>query len=157
MSELNVTRDLNCPYHLARGYLSQDVANRSASGKATRITLSAPLPGIALHKDVDVTFAKGADPMHFDEPWKLHWKPAGGGPYPDFQGELTVRAGEDYPVAILELVGSYAPPGGAAGAAFDAVAGNWIAFATAQQLLKELGDEMEARYRREEDHKRTRV
>jgi hypothetical protein len=157
MAELNETRDLQCPYHLAQGYLFQSLSGRAASGEATTLTLSVPLPGVALRKDVAVTFGKGTDPMHFDQPWSVRWTPVGGGPYPDFDGELTVRAGEDYTAAVLELKGTYRPPGGVAGAAFDAVAGGRIAAATAQHLLEDVGNEMEARYRREEAEKRSRV
>ena len=83
--------------------------------------------------------------------------PAGRRAYPDFDGELTVRAADDYTTAILELRGQYRPPGGPAGAAFDLVAGSRIAAATAQQLLKEVGQELETRYRRDEEEKHTSV
>ncbi|MHB8433987.1 MAG: hypothetical protein ACYDCA_10395 [Candidatus Tyrphobacter sp.] len=88
--------------------------------------------------------------MHFDQPWKIHWEPAGGGPYPEFDGELTVRADEDYPTSILELIGTYKPPMGLVGVVFDAIAGARIAEATAHELLKNIGQVMEAQYNAEE-------
>jgi hypothetical protein len=90
--------------------------------------------------------------MHFDEPWHIHWKPQAG-PYPEFDGELTVRADETYESARLELTGSYRPPGGALGAAFDWAAGSRIASATAGALLARLGDEMKSRYEADEQAK----
>jgi hypothetical protein len=105
-----------------------------------------------LTKGVIVNFGPATDPMHFDEPWRIHWKPQGG-PYPEFEGELTVRADETYETSRLELRGSYSPPGGIAGAAFDVVAGGRIASATAQALLRHIGDEMEEHYQRDEEAK----
>jgi uncharacterized membrane protein len=90
--------------------------------------------------------------MHFDQPWRIRWKPQGG-PYPEFEGELVVRADETWETSRLELRGSYRPPGGIAGAAFDLVVGGRIASSTAQALLRRLGDEMETRYRHDEQAK----
>lgn len=95
--------------------------------------------------------------MHFDQPWKIHWKPASGGPYPEFDGELTVRYDEDYTTSILELSGDYRPPLGLVGALFDVIAGARIARATANELLGTLGDEMERRYNAEERAKHLSV
>jgi uncharacterized membrane protein len=106
-----------------------------------------------LSKGVIVRFGSAVDPMHFDQPWRIRWKPQSG-PYPEFEGELTVRADETYETARLELRGSYRPPGGIAGAAFDLVAGGRIASATAQALLRRIGDEMEAHYQHDERAKR---
>ena len=61
-----------------------------------------------LVKNVTVSFGAATDPMHFDQPWRIHWKPQAG-PYPEFDGELTVRADETYKSALLELAGSYRP------------------------------------------------
>jgi hypothetical protein len=157
MSELNESRDVQCPYHLAQRYLAESLKGRAEARTASVTTLSMKLSGLTLQKNVIVTFGAGTDPMHFDQPWQVHWTPEGGGLYPDFDGELTVRSGEDYTSAILELRGHYEPPGGLAGAAFDMVAGSQIAKATAAHLLAEIAGEMEQRYRRDEDAKHTRV
>ncbi|HUY40894.1 MAG TPA: hypothetical protein VMV82_04940 [Candidatus Dormibacteraeota bacterium] len=152
MGQLTERAFVACPYHRAREYLAAGVGERINSGEA--MTLRVPLAGIELKKDVVVTFSPGIDPMHMDQPWRVHWTPEGGGPYPDFDGELTVRADEDYTSSVLELVGDYRPPGGALGQAFDAVVGSHIATLTARNLLKRLGDEFEARYGTEEEQKR---
>lgn len=101
-----------------------------------------------------VTFGAATDPMHFDQPWRIHWKPDGG-PYPEFDGELTVRADETYATSQLELKGSYEPPGGTLGAAFDWALGSRIASRTAQALLLRIGGEMESHYQRDEAAKAT--
>lgn len=152
MSELLERRYVRCPYHLAQRYLSGAVGARAASGEPDRLTLTLSVPGAELVKDVVVTFSGAIDPMHFDEPWHIHWKPQAG-PYPEFDGELTVRADETYEAAQLELRGAYRPPGGALGAAFDKVVGAKIAAATARALLERIGKEMEARYASDESAK----
>ncbi len=153
MSELDEALVVRCPYHLAQGYLADSVGARAASGEQRTLTLTAVVPGMELSKAVMVSFGAAVDPMHFDEPWRIHWKPESR-LYPEFEGELTVRADETYETSRLELRGSYRPPGGIAGAAFDRVAGGRIASSTARALLRRLGDEMEARYQHDEQAKR---
>lgn len=147
MSELLERRFVRCPYHLAQRYLADFVGSRI--GSAGPLSLTLPLPGAELTKSVIVTYDTAVDPMHFDQPWHVHWKPEAG-PYPEFDGELTVRADETYESAQLELKGSYRPPGALAGAAFDHAVGKRIASATAQALLERLAGEMQSRYERDE-------
>jgi hypothetical protein len=152
MSELLEAYVVRCPYHLAQRYLADSVGAQAASGEQRTLTLTAAVPGMELSRAVMVSFGSAADPMHFDQPWRIHWKPQSG-PYPEFEGELTVRADETYETSRLELRGSYRPPGGIVGAAFDLVAGGRIASSTAQALLRRLGNEMEARYQHDEQAK----
>ncbi|MBV8197075.1 MAG: hypothetical protein JO263_02990 [Candidatus Eremiobacteraeota bacterium] len=151
MSQLLERRFVGCPYHLAQEYLAQMIGPKVSSPPAP-LTLTLSLPGAELIKEVVVTYGAAIDRMHFDEPWKVHWKPKAG-PYPEFDGELTVRADETYSSSQLELQGSYRPPGGALGAAFDVAVGSRIARATAQALLERLGSAMESRYARDERSK----
>ena len=147
------------PYHLARIYLRDALAPLAQSHKAATLRLSLPLHegalGGSINREVLATFSSGADPMHMDEPWNVHWTPKGGGPYPDFDGELTVRADEDYDSCALELRGDYKPPGGVAGQAFDAMVGSRIASATARELLTVLGREVQSRYEKQEAAKQS--
>ena len=152
MSTLTELRVVRCPYHLAQRYLAQIIGAPAASGQAGPLTLTLALPGVELAKQVVVTYGSAVDPMHFDQPWHTHWKPESG-PYPEFDGELTVRADEDWESALLELKGTYEPPGGVLGAAFDWGVGSRIASATAQALLERLGSEIESRYTRDERSK----
>ena len=119
------------------------------------LPLKAKLPLLkgALEKNVLVNYDKGQDPLKFDEPWLVHWTPEGGGPYPDFDGELTVRADESYRRAILELRGEYKPPLGTFGQAFDLVVGAKIAAATARNLLQDIARSMEESFQAEERFK----
>ena len=156
-SQLNERYFVKCPYHLAQQYLDYFLREAAQTKKPDVMTLRLPMANSELTKKVDVTVSRSSDPMHFDHPWRLHWTPEGGGPYPDFDGELTVRSDEDYTSAILELVGEYRPPGGPIGAAFDHIAGKRIASTTAQVLLREIGDGMVAEYRRNETAKAERA
>ncbi len=150
MSELLERRIVRCPYHLAQRHLARAVAART--GAPGTLTLTAALPGADLVREVVVTYDAANDPMHFDQPWRLHWKPKAG-PYPEFDGELTVRADENYETSQLELRGSYRPPGGVLGAAFDATIGRRIATVTAQALLERIASELETAYLRDEQSK----
>lgn len=152
MTHLHEHRFLKCPYSRARTYLRDALESIAQNREPQKLTLRVPFRSgdLALKKDVIVTYARASDAMHFDEPWHVSWKPDGGGPYPEFEGDLTVRADEDYPTSILELTGAYTPPLGLAGAAFDAVAGSKISAATAQDLLRTIGETMERRYHDEE-------
>lgn len=150
MSDLLERRVVRCPYHLAQQYLAEIVGSRV--GVPSPLTLTLALPGAELAKEVVVTYIPGVDPMHFDQPWRVHWEP-NAGPYPEFDGELTVRADETYESSLLELKGAYRPPGGALGAAFDLAVGARIASATAQALLERVGADLESRYARDEKSK----
>jgi hypothetical protein len=158
MSTLSVRHFTRCPYSRARQALEQALAAVADLGQPQTLTLSVPLGNDktagSLQKDVLVSYARSTDPKHFDQPWTVHWKPMPGGVYPEFDGELTVRAADTHSNCFLELDGSYTPPLGPIGAAFDAALGNRIATATGAQLLATIGDAMEREYQREEAAKR---
>ena len=67
----------------------------------------------------------------------LTWAPKDGGPYPTFAGTLSV-AEDAAGWSRIEIDGTYSPPLGIAGMAFDAVVGHRIAQATATELLAEI-------------------
>lgn len=136
----------NCPYVRAREYLHAALESVVKNHRTTTLSLKAGM----LEKPVIVSYERGVDPMRFDEPWRVHWTPEGGGPYPDFDGEITVCADYSYRSAILELRGEYVPPLGTFGQAFDLLVGSRIAAATARTLLQQLAHVMETRYELEE-------
>ena len=156
MTNLHERYVVPCPYVRAREYLAQMLEPAAVGNRTQRVTLHAPVAHVPaeFQKDVLVRYAAGTDPMHFDQPWRISWAPAGGGAYPTFAGELTVRADEDYGTAILELDGAYTPPLGAAGRAFDSAVGHRIASATAQSLLQSIAEEMKLRFDTEEAAKK---
>lgn len=139
---------LRCPYPSARHFLETDM--RAGVGRPGSLTLHLPLAGAGVSKNVVVMMTPGTDPMHMEQPWHVRWSPEGGGPYPDFDGELTVRADEDWNSSLLELRGVYVPPGGAFGLAFDRAVGRHIASATSKSLLEHIASGIERRYREQE-------
>lgn len=161
MSTLFHRRYLACPYDRARRALEDTLHDLAATGRPVIQTLRMPLAGSddgrpGIEKDVVVTYGAGTDPLHFDQPWTVQWKPTNGGPFPQFNGTLTVRADEDYTTCALELRGTYEPPLGIPGAMFDTVLGSRIASSTAREFLKEIATRIEARYREEEQAKAAR-
>lgn len=152
MAKLYQRRYLKCPYNRARDLLSDAVRQVAESHEKRQLRLAFGVPaltGMEITKDVTVAVSTAVDPAHFDQPWQLRWEPVGG-PYPSFDGTLTIRADEDYTTSILELQGSYKPPLGALGAAFDSMLGSRIAHETARELLQSIGEQLEAKYNREE-------
>ena len=67
----------------------------------------------------------------------VSWAPKDGGPYPAFAGTLSV-AEDAAGWSRIEIDGTYSPPFGIAGAAFDAAVGHRIAQGTVTELLAEL-------------------
>lgn len=98
-----------------------------------------------VEKRVLVRYEPGRDPLQFDEPWNVYWTPEGGGPYPDFAGQLTVRADENFRGAVLELTGDYAPPLDATGQTLDMVSAAKIVSGTAKELLAQIARYLEGR------------
>ena len=155
MTNITERHFVPCPYGLAKSFLASELFPTDGGQLEWILHVAPPTPkGIELSKDVDVFVSRAIDPMHFDEPWHVTWTPHGGGPYPTFSGTLTVRADEDWNVSALELKGSYEPPLGPAGKAFDLILGARLATLTAKALLARIGDRLLAHYRAEEAAKR---
>jgi hypothetical protein len=113
-------------------------------GQAQPMTLSLSAGNRTLiERRVLLRYAPGDDPLRFDERWTVTWTPEDGGPYPDFQGELAISMDEAARTVVV-LEGSYDPPFGAAGAAFDVIAGSRIAALSARSFLKEVAARIEA-------------
>ena len=151
MTHLSERHFIACPYGLAKIFLQAELTPVQGEVLEWTLHVAPPSPrGIDIAKDVEVTVSHAIDPMHFDEPWNVAWKPHGGGPYPSFAGTLTVRADEDWNVSAIELTGQYEPPLGVVGKAFDLLLGAHLATTTAEALLRDLGDRIIVRYKAEE-------
>jgi hypothetical protein len=104
-------------------------------GDAT-LPLRVKIGDLKLERDVEFHLAnKPAYPGY--KLLDVTWAPADGGPYPRFAGTLSV-AEDAVGWSRIELDGSYRPPFGIAGAAFDAAVGHRIAQGTATELLAEI-------------------
>lgn len=148
---------VHAPYTRARAYLDHKLRHSASTGEELPLRLTVPIRSASVSKEVVVHYGFGTDPMHFDEPWSVTWVPEGGGIYPSFSGTLCVRYDETYRTSILELSGTYVPPLGVAGKAFDAALGHRIALATADALLADIAAGIEEQYRAEEAAKHTQA
>ena len=91
-------------------------------------------------------------PAEYEARFDVEWKPSSGGLYPSFSGELSIE-NENYDSFWLVLEGTYEPPFGVIGSAFDAVVGRRIAGQSARELLARIAASMEAGFQADEDAK----
>jgi hypothetical protein len=124
-------------------------AHHDATGHDAQVTLHAG----EIARDARVTLEPAHRPGDMTPRYSVHWRDAADGPYPHFEGTLTVAGDEDYSAFWLSLEGQYTPPGGIGGQIFDAVVGKRIAESTAGSLLAEIRDEIETQFNAEEARK----
>ncbi len=124
-------------------------AHRDATGHDAQVTLHAG----EVARDARVTLEPAHRPGDMTPRYAVQWRDAADGPYPHFDGTLTVAGDEDYSAFWLVLEGQYTPPGGIGGQLFDAILGKRIAESTAGRLLAEIRDEIEANFTAEEARK----
>ena len=105
-------------------------------GGAATIPLRVKFGDLRIERDVEFHLkSKPAYPGY--KLLDVSWAPKDGGPYPAFTGILSV-AEDAAGWSRIEIDGTYSPPFGIAGAAFDAAIGHRIAQGTATELLGEL-------------------
>jgi hypothetical protein len=131
----------------AEHYL-EDLGNPSGSVcfrlRVPTADLSIP-GGVVLEKGVIAKVSRKFDDAHINKLITIEWEPEGGA-FPRFSGTLIAEPVDDGSSTLI-LDGQYTPPGGAAGALFDGAVGFWIARATARELLRQIRDGVEAKYR----------
>lgn len=122
------------------------------------LTLTLPIrEDRELARVVTATTERTSKDANYASHYALRWdagRTASGIPTPGFAGTLAVGAGEDYNETRLELEGTYEPPGGAIGRAFDDLVGRRLAHATLTALLSGVGEELRAEHERIERAKR---
>jgi hypothetical protein len=146
MTDLCGTVIVDAPYSVA-----MDAVLRRLKTVKNRLMLNVPFSSLGIpssfgiEREVEVDFVpfrghKGERLLH-DE-LKMRWTPIGGGPLPTFNGSLKMHP--EGGKTELVLAGEYEPPMGKMGEVFDAVIGKRIAEATAQALLHQLKENIEA-------------
>jgi hypothetical protein len=153
MASISEQRKVNVPLLLAAGYVRQYIREVFTKHNGL-LTLSVATPTrrngahVELHEDVIVDFAKMVHLKLLTGETAVVWRPVhGGGMIPSFSGQLTLADSDDPDSCRLSLEGSYAPPLGAVGAAFDVLLGHTVARATAQRLLNSIAQDMEIMHR----------
>ncbi|MBV8148694.1 MAG: hypothetical protein JO092_06365 [Candidatus Eremiobacteraeota bacterium] len=118
-------------------------AQRENSAGIAHLQLRVPLhgfgvKGLALEHDVRVIARRGRDDENLNDLIRISWEPEGHGPYPGFSGTLVTWAEHDPKQSFIEIDGTYTPPLGIAGEAFDKAVGHSIATRTAHLLLEDI-------------------
>jgi hypothetical protein len=145
MSDIHEYTSVHCPFEQVPAYLDKFFSLHGArDGIGAMFELSAPFGEINLerHAVVSILPLKGFPGY---ERFSIGWEPMGGGPFPKFEGTVSVSE-ESLGYSRLDLDGSYDPPGGALGAVFDAAVGNRIAHQTGRLLLEQVRDAVERDY-----------
>ncbi|MBV8490657.1 MAG: hypothetical protein JO199_09020 [Candidatus Eremiobacteraeota bacterium] len=144
MTKLRELISIRCPIAEAQARMIAFFERRRDSDGTTRLPLririddKGPLAGLALEHDVNVNAAIGKDDQHLNDVVRIRWAPSGGGAFPEFEGTIVAWAEQDPNVTLLELQGTYQPPGGTGGEIFDETLGRTIAQRTARALLDDV-------------------
>jgi hypothetical protein len=157
MSTLRDEIYVNCPpaqahLHLDAFFREHAEAEASNDKGSIHLALRVPLqvPGLktalSLQRSVRATVTRIRSASDSSDTLAVIWEALGGGPFPRFEGTIAVKGDEDYNSFRLVLAGTYAPPLGVAGGAFDAVIGRWLAIGTARDLLGRIRDSIENSY-----------
>ena len=134
MTEIHDDIVVECPSDEAASYLQEFFARSGERAGDAVLALKIPVADATLQRDVLAKLTpRKAEPGF--RTLDLSWAPKGGGPYPAFDGTL-VLADRTAATCTLMLYGRYGPPGGIAGAAFDAVLGKRLAAASLKALLE---------------------
>jgi hypothetical protein len=151
---------VKCPPAQAARRLRQFVAEHgNPDGDTARVVLGldASLLGLPaplrLERSVIVTMHGDRHTGDMTPRYAVAWAPEQPGPFPLFAGELQVENAEDYDAFWLVLRGSYEPPLGLVGAAFDYIVGSRIAAICARNLLTEIADSIERAFAADEARK----
>jgi hypothetical protein len=150
VSTLSERTLVHCSVNQAASHLIHYFQARgNADGDVARLSLRAevPLPGspgaMRFERTAIATITARNTPGGILPHYGVTWAPEHAGPYPTFSGDLAIESGDDYDSFYLVLKGSYEPPLGAVGAAFDAVVGHRIAEMTARNLIATIADSIE--------------
>jgi hypothetical protein len=141
--KLLVRAPLASAHRLLQAFLDGHPAPKGAGARIVLRAGEAAQPALVVLQQV-------RRPQDMTPFYKVHWEAEGRGPFPVFDGILTVGGDEDYNAFWLTLEGVYVPPGGVAGQVFDAVIGRRIAETTARGLLEQIRSAAEALFAAEE-------
>jgi len=161
MSELVEKIYADCALNQGPRYLERFLAMHARGDDgAIVVPLRAPL-AIAgmradLEKSVEFVFSRVRTGADMIPKIAVRWEPVDGGPFPTFEGTVSIEGDEDYTRCAVVLRGNYEPPLGIAGKTFDAAVGGRIARATAREFLERIREFIEAAYRATERAKKAR-
>jgi hypothetical protein len=108
-----------------------------------RVSADGPTRELSIDREVCVEARRPRGEASLDDLMLITWMPEGTAVFPTFEGILTVRESGEVGTGSIELAGTYTPPFGPAGQAFDAAIGHRIAERTAREFLKDLKSTIE--------------
>ncbi len=148
-----------CPVAQARSRIAEFIAQNSTDGGTSlHISLGFHLSGrdggvaMALERPVALDLTLRTRASELEPRFEVAWQPSDAGPYPVFTGELSIE-NEDYDSFWLVLEGTYEPPFGLMGSAFDAIVGKRIAAQSGRELLARIASSIEAGFQAAEAEK----
>jgi hypothetical protein len=147
MTKVRAARYVECPFSAALEFAEKAARRRDG-------LYVTPSPPLGERVQVAVTTTDDStDEARKHDALLIAWRAQTKGVFPDFHGVLTVRP--RHRGVSLRLDGQYEPPYGAAGKAFDLVAGRAIAIQTMRHFLNDLAADIEAEYAKECEQSRT--
>jgi hypothetical protein len=160
ISHLNLKRPVACPVAQAPQFLERFFADYAVDDMAVlalRVPVVLPgLPLLMLARDCVVRLSRLHDVGAITASYDVEWAPVAGGPFPRFTGRISLPTAEDNESCFIALDGTYEPPLGVLGEAFDRTIGRAIAESTGRDLLERIGAFMEKSSRDVETAKGTR-
>jgi hypothetical protein len=150
MSSIDEKVLVHAPLASAARFLERYMAAHAVpTGTGSRVMLRAG----ELEKEAVVSLVAAHRPGDMTPRYAIHWEAEQPGPYPVFDGELTIAGDEDYNAFWLVVDGTYKPPGGIAGQVFDALVGHRIAETVTRGLGDAMRSEIETMFAEEEQRK----
>jgi len=147
LTEISIERRCACPFSIAQEYAQQYLKRTETGGPEPLVVYPFALPFFSLRRSVAMSFSLASDET---EPGRAHdqvlvrWT-SGFGLLPDFRG--TIRFRPEHAGTLVMIDGSYKPPLGRPGAAFDRLIGKWIATSTISDLLRRITSSLEEQQR----------
>lgn len=147
VTDLNLKRPVVCPISEAPVFLERFFDAYAVDGTAVlalRVPIVLPgLPLMMLARDCVVSLTRVHERGSMTVSYAVDWAAVAGGPFPQFHGTISVPNAEDYEHCFVALDGTYKPPLGRLGEAFDRTIGRAIAESTGRDLLERIGDFIE--------------
>ena len=142
--------DIYCPAEEASELLEHFIAMRAPFATGKKIPLRASLDVAGLHLDFqqDVNLVASREKATgIVTLVNVAWEPVEIGRFPAFEGTLEIEPERHQNICSIALRGSYRPPFGLIGKAFDEVLGGQIARTTVCELLSRIRAYIEVAYR----------
>lgn len=147
METITADEPVRCPTK-AIGALIEPALAKLTSGGTLTLRVPSEIVGVrdavGLEQTVRFHVLHARDAANLNDVLVIGWEPRGTQLTPEFHGILSYDADVDASSSLLTLSGTYTPPGGAIGEAFDAALGFWIARATVHDLLRRIARQIEA-------------